>query len=224
MKRYDTYLFDGDGTLFDTADLVVHCFQYVAEKHCGISVSREAILSGYGLPLKGQLVKQLGEDADIETIIQDFIDYQVQIIDEDVSLFPGVWETLAELKQTGSKLAVVTSRKPFSLGRILKNTDIAQFFDTLVTPDDTTLHKPNPEPALLALSRLERKPSEAVFVGDSQYDILSGNRAGTDTVFVNWSHLGIETVPIEPTWMIDEMTDLVRTSGSQEKENSLGNG
>ena len=216
MKRYDTYLFDGDGTLFDTADLVVHCFQYVAEKHCGRSISRAAILSGYGLPLKGQLEKQLGKDADIETILQDFIDYQMQIIDEDVRLFPQVRETLAELKQGGSKLAVVTSRKPRSLNRILLNTEIAQFFDTLVTPDDTRLHKPNPEPALLALSQLNREASQAVFVGDSQYDILSGHRAGTDTVFVNWSHLGIDTVPIEPTWRIDSIRDLVQPPAHQE--------
>lgn len=217
-------MFDGDGTLFDTADLVVHCFQYVSKKHCDQDVSRATILSGYGLPLKGQLIKQLGEDADIETILKDFISYQMEIIDKDVRLFPEVWETLDHLKQQGSKLAVVTSRKPYSLGRILKHTDIERFFDTLVTPDDTELHKPDAAPALLALSRLGSKASEAVFVGDSQYDILSGNRAGTDTIFVNWSHLGIETVPVKPTWRIDEMSDLLNIPTRTEKGNAFVNG
>lgn len=209
MKIYDTYLFDGDGTLYDTADLVVHCFQYVAEKHCGISVSREVILSEFGLPLRGQLEKQLGKEVDIDAIHRDFIDHQMEIIDEDVKLFTGVWETLNILKNKGSKLAIVTSRKPYSLGRILEHTDIAKFFDTLVTPDDTTLHKPDAAPALLALSRMGKDASTSVFVGDSQYDILSGDHAGTDTVFVNWSHMGIETVPIKPTWRIDNMSDLL---------------
>lgn len=214
MKSYDTYLFDGDGTLYDTADLVVHCFQYVAQKHCGISVSRETILSEFGLPLRGQLEKQLGKDVDIDAIHEDFIRFQMEIIDEDVRIFPSVRETLNTLKKSGKKLAVVTSRKPYSLKRILELTDIAQFFDTLVTPDDTTLHKPDPAPALLALSRMDRDASEAVFVGDSQYDILSGVRAGTDTVFVNWSHLGIHTVPITPTWRIDKISDLLNGVGS----------
>jgi len=209
MRAYETYLFDGDGTLFDTADLVVHCFQYVAEKHCGVQVSREAILDGYGLPLRGQLVKQLGADQDIDTIIKDFIQYQIGIIDKDVRLFPGVHETLDSLKKQGAKLAVVTSRKPFSLGRILEHTGIGNYFDTLVTPDDTTRHKPDAAPALLALSRLDRPASTALFIGDSQYDILSGNHAGTDTAFVNWSHLGIETIPLKPTWRLDKMSDLL---------------
>ena len=209
MKSYDTYLFDGDGTLYDTADLVVHCFQYVAEKYRGLSVSRAVILSEFGLPLRGQLIKQLGDEVDIDAIHKDFISYQMEIIDEDVRLFPGVWETLNTLKEQGRELAVVTSRKPYSLGRILEHTDIARFFDTLVTPDDTTLHKPDAAPAHLALSRLGRDASSAVFVGDTQYDILSGDRAGTDTVFVNWSHMGIETVPVKPTWRIDNMSDLL---------------
>jgi len=209
MKSYNTYLFDADGTLFDTADLVCNCFQYVAQKYTSISLARQAILSGYGLPLKGQLIKQLGDDLDIDEVLEDFISYQMQILEDNIRPFPGVLRTLKTLKQAGKKLAIVTSRKRYSMNRILEITDTAQYFDTLVNPEDTTLHKPNAEPALLAISRLGSDKANTVFIGDSQYDILSGNAAGIDTVIVGWSHMDPDTLPVQPTWKIDHMENLV---------------
>jgi len=208
MKSYNTYLFDADGTLFDTADLVCNCFQYVAQKHASISLTKDAILSGYGLPLKGQLTKQLGDDLDIDEVLEDFISYQMQILEDNIRLFPGVLRTLKSLKQKDKKLAIVTSRKRYSMKRILDITDTTQYFDTLVNPEDTTLHKPDAEPALLAISRLGSDKADTVFIGDSQYDIVSGKSAGIDTIFVAWSHMDPDTLPVQPTWKIDRIEDL----------------
>jgi len=209
MKIYNTYLFDGDGTLFDTADLVCRCFEYVAQKYASISVSRETILAGYGLTLKGLLLKELGDDVDIDLVVDDFIHYQLQMLEKGVSLFPGVMSTLETLKRNGKQLAIVTSRKPLSLGRILELTDTAKFFNVIVTPEDTTLHKPNAAPAILAMSRLLADKAETVFVGDTQYDILCGDSAGVDTVFVNWSYTDPATLPVQPTWRIDSILELI---------------
>jgi pyrophosphatase PpaX len=178
-------------------------------KHCSLDLSRELILSGYGLPLKGQLVEHLGQDVDIDLILDDFISYQVGILDENVSLFPGVSETLAALKDQGSKLAIVTSRKRYTTGRILELTGTKHFFDTVVNPEDTTRHKPEAEPALLALSQLGADRRDALFVGDSQFDILCGQNAEMETAFVNWSHQDIHKLPVQPTWEIDKMQDLL---------------
>ncbi len=209
MKTYNTYLFDADGTLFDTADLVVHCFQYVATRHFDKDLSREVILSGYGLPLKGQLLHHLGEDIDIDSILEDFISYQLKILDENVSLFPGVSETLSALKAQGKKLAIVTSRKRYTTTRMLELTGISQYFNAVVNPEDTTIHKPEAEPALLALKRMGAESNESLFIGDSQFDILCGQRAGMETAFVNWSHLDVNDFPTQPTWRIDIMQDLL---------------
>ncbi len=209
MKVYSTYLFDADGTLFDTADLVVRCFQYVARKHCSQELSREDILSGYGLPLKGQLLERLGQDVNVDLMLDDFISYQLKILDENVSLFPGVSETLETLKSQGKKLAIVTSRKRYTTGRMLELTGIQQFFDTVVNPEDTLLHKPEAEPALLALKRLDANSGDSLFIGDSQFDIFCGQRAGMDTAFVNWSHMDVNDLPVQPTWQLDNMQDLL---------------
>ena len=172
-------------------------------------MTRDAILSGYGLPLKGQLLKRLGGDIDIDLVLQDFISYQLELLEDSVSLFPQVMSTLETLKEMGKKLAIVTSRKSTSMKRILKATDTAQFFDTIVTPEDTTRHKPDAAPVLLAISRLNAHKSATVFTGDSKYDILSGSSAGIDTVFVNWSHMDSAALPVKPTWIIDSLQDLI---------------
>ena len=76
-------------------------------------------------------------------------------MEDNVSLFPHVTESLETLKNAGKKLAIVTSRRRFSLERILQSTDTAKYFDVLVTPEDTTRHKPEAEPALKAMSLLD---------------------------------------------------------------------
>jgi pyrophosphatase PpaX len=77
----------------------------------------------------------------------------------------------------------------------------------LITPEDTDRHKPEPEPALAALQRLGAPPREALFIGDSSFDIECGSRAGIDTALVTWSHNDTGAFPVKPTWYIDDMRD-----------------
>ena len=210
MKNYDTYLFDADGTLFDTAEMVCQCYQHVAALHAGTNLDRSAIMAGYGLPLKGHLLTLLGNHIDIDQVMNDYMNFQLEILEESITPFPQVIETLAALKDGGKLLAIVTSRRRYSMERILDFTHTRQFFDVVVTPEDTNRHKPDAEPALLALQKLGASPQRAIFTGDAEYDILSGTSAGTDTAFVSWSHLTPGDLPIQPTWAIDAMTDLLQ--------------
>jgi pyrophosphatase PpaX len=210
LKVYDHYLFDADGTLFDTADLIYRCFSYVAAYHTGITLDRDTIIRSIGLPLRDMLITHLGPGLDYEQILDDYLNYQLKIMEDSISLFPHVIETLDRLKSSGKKLAVVTSRRRYSLDIILQSTATAKYFDVLVTPEDTTRHKPDAEPALKALSLLGADKASAVFTGDALYDICSGASAGIDTVFVNWSHAELSSLPVAPTWAIDCMQELTK--------------
>ena len=208
MKLYDSYLFDADGTLFDTVELICTCFQYVAEKYAGKTMDKSTIISGIGLPLKSQLITHLGSELDHDHILDDYLQYQLSIMHNRISLFPHVVDTLEILKSAGKKLAIVTSRRRFSMEKILQSTDTARYFDVLVTPEDTTRHKPDAEPALKAMFLLGADKSSTVFAGDALYDICSGAGAGIDTIFVNWSHAAISSLPVAPTWAIDSLQEL----------------
>lgn len=209
MKIYDTYLFDADGTLFDTVDMICACFQYVAGKYCGKPLIREKIVRGIGLPLAEQIAHHLGDAADHAVIADDYRDYQMTILEDSVSLFPHVLETLQALKESGKQLGIVTSRKRPSLDLMLETTRTTGLFDVLVTPEDTERHKPHAEPVLKAMTLLGAAKTRTVFTGDALYDIESGAGAGIDTVFVNWSHSPLTSLPTPPTWTIDSLHDLV---------------
>lgn len=208
MKPYETYLFDADGTLFDTADLICDCFGHVAAIHSDTTLTRQEILSGYGLPLKGQLIKLLGAHINVDQVLDDYMDYQLEVMDSRIVPFPGVKETLEKLHNSGKKLGIVTSRRRYSMDKILDFTDTARYFSAVVTPEDTTRHKPDAEPTLLALERLGAQKDHTVFTGDAEFDIMSGTSAGVDTAFVGWSHLDAGTLQVRPTWTIHSMYDI----------------
>ncbi len=209
MKTYDTYLFDADGTLFDTVDMICTCFQYVADKYAGKNLAREMIIKGIGLPLAEQIAHHLGNAGDHAVIADDYRDYQLTILSTSVTLFPLVTETLQALKDAGKQLGIVTSRKRPSLERMLATTGTEKYFDVLITPEDTGRHKPHADPVLKAMALLGAERTRTVFTGDALYDIESGARAGIDTVFVTWSHSLLASLPTPPTWTIDSLKDLV---------------
>jgi len=214
MKVYDSYLFDADGTLFDTVELICTCFDYITDKYAGRTIDRTTVIAGIGSPLRDQLVTHLGAGLDHEEVLADYLQFQLSIMEDKITPFPHVSETLAALKEAGKKVALVTSRRRFSLERILEATDTRQYFDVLVTPEDTARHKPDAEPALKAMALLGADRAGTVFTGDAHYDICSGASAGIDTIFVNWSHIDRASLPVQPTWAIDSLRELTAGFGS----------
>mgnify|MGYP002511802949 FL=1 len=117
---------------------------------------------------------------------------QAEKAEDLVKLFPGTVEMLQAVKDAGYKVCVVTSRTRETTLYYMNQFGIAHYFDDLVSCDDTTIHKPNPEPALMGLDKVNAKPEEAVMVGDSPYDMLCANNAGVKTVLVEWRAKGNE--------------------------------
>ena len=103
----------------------------------------------------------------------------------DVALYPGAADTLAELAKRGKRLAVVTSSFTEAITGQMHAAGLdPALFDAIVTGDDVTEYKPHPEATFLALAKLGAQPEEALFVGDTDKDILSGKNSGVDTVLV----------------------------------------
>lgn len=211
MKRYAAYLFDGDGTLYDTAEMIYKCFLYTCKEFGGITVNRRDVFANIGIPLQPQLEHFLGplSDQQAEKVTRAHMEYQMTLYKDCVKLFPAVASTLEYLKKRGSRLAVVTSRKHFTLKLYLEHTGIYQLFDILISPEDTLRHKPDPEPAEEALRRLGCQAHETLFIGDSEFDIACGAHAGTDTAFVAWSTIPSSQLPIQPTYIISTMEELI---------------
>ncbi|MDC7220402.1 MAG: HAD family hydrolase [Spirochaetales bacterium] len=210
MKDYETYLFDVDGTLLDTMELIYRSFRATLAKYDGPDLSRDDILSRIGIPLKNQLSLYLGDRGDTMGEIMDYHrDFQFTIYQEHLKVFPRVKEVLEELKGRNKPLAVVTSRSRSSLIPYLDQFGLTNLFDFLVEPSCTEKHKPHPDPVLYALDKLNKPAESALFVGDAYVDMESGQRAGTDTAFVLWGPNDPTKMDPQPTWLLNSMTDLV---------------
>jgi len=211
MRDYTAYLFDADGTLFDTTEMIYQCFKYTCKLFGNISVTRDQVFKNIGIPLKTQFEYFFGtlSNDHAEKIMKTHMEYQLSIFKKYLCLFPGVAETIQLLNKNGKKLAVVTSRRMDSLTIYLKYTNIYHLFDVLITPESTEKHKPLPEPAFEALKQLNCKNSEALFIGDATFDIECGERAGMDTAFVAWSKNTPSSLTVKPTYIVSDIRELV---------------
>lgn len=216
IKSYQNYLFDLDGTLLNTAELIFQTFLHICKKYADITIDRSRVLKDIGQPLARQIQLYLGEQENgrLSVILDDFRDYQLDIHGDYLSVFPGALETLSELQRRGAGLAVVTSRKLETTELYLKQFGLYDLFRVIVTPEMTQQHKPDPAPAEKALEMLKARAEESLFVGDAYFDIACGNQAGMDTAFVSWSHNDPTAVRPEPTFVLRRMTDLLHTEAA----------
>lgn len=112
-------------------------------------------------------------------------------------------------------MALVTSRGAKSSDRGLSLNGIRDAFEILITADKTTEHKPNPLPVLLALEELGVTKSEAIMVGDTQFDLIAARRAGVKSVLVSWAEINDENLAKKeyaPDYIIDrgmEILDII---------------
>lgn len=215
MKSYETYLFDLDGTLLDSIDLIVETCRHNLQEVAGLDVEPDLVRRHVGIPLKDQYPIYLkGQPArySMEEILRRHMDYQLKIWKDHLKLFPGVQETLAELNRRGARLAVVTSRRMATTELYTRDLGIWSYFHVFITPESTDAHKPDPEPAREALRQLGRTADRAVFVGDAVFDMACGHGAGCDTAYVDWGHLPPSEVKPVPTHVISRMSDLLTPS------------
>lgn len=210
MKEFDGYLFDADGTLFDTTEMIVRCFENTAKCH-GLPIpSRHAIISHVGMTLKAQMQVYFGilTDEEFARYRHTHMEYQLKIYKSYLKLCPGVFEAVHNLKAKGKKMAVVTSRMMQTLSIYLSDMGIIDCFDALVTPESTGRHKPDPEPALHALSMISVQPENALFVGDAVFDMECGKRAGCSTAYVKWSNTPVSENTFPPDYIISDMQEI----------------
>lgn len=189
MRAYDTVLFDLDGTILDTNELIIISFLHALEGVAEEGFSREHIIPSMGAPLVDQMRRFSGLD-NVDHLIDAYREVNLRLHDQYVKLFEQVEEVLADLHADGIKLGVVTTKMRLTTDRGLAFTNIAKYMDVVITIDDVQHAKPHAEPVQKALQGLGADPQRALMVGDSTVDIQSGINAGVKTVGVSWSLKG----------------------------------
>ena len=181
----NTVLFDFDGTLVNTNDVIIASWQHTYKHYRGREESIEKITACFGEPLLITMAREFPEVAPEESA-EVYRQFQQQNAHLLVKIFPGIVDLFKALKEAGYRMGIVTSRTRESALRYMDMFGITEYFEAMVTCDDTTVHKPNPEPILLGLEKMGITKDEAIMIGDSPFDIKCANNAGVKSVMVDW--------------------------------------
>lgn len=201
-------LFDLDGTLINTNDLILKSFKHTFKTILDLEPTEEEITINYGRPLQ-EIFKSYDENR-IEEMINCYRKINLELHDDECKEFADVDLMLQTLKNKGIKIGVVTSKKSDMAERGAKLMGIFKYFDTFITPEVTIKHKPEGEPVLKACENLGVSPSEALMVGDSPYDILAGKNAGAKTCGVKYTALPIEKLgESKPDFYVDKPLEIL---------------
>jgi pyrophosphatase PpaX len=210
-SRPRAILFDLDGTLIDSIELILASMRYAFDKCEAPAPSDAEWLAGVGTPLRTMFEHYTSDEESIDRFIAAYREHQLANHDRLVRSFEDVPQTIAALKSAGHPLAVVTSKTGALAQRGLEHVGLAHYFDTIVGCDSCTRHKPHPEPVLMALNRLGYEPEEALFVGDSVHDIESGNAAGVLTIAALWGPFTRDQLAVaEPGRYLERAGDLLQ--------------
>lgn len=204
------FIFDWDGTLCDSTGKIVRCMQLAARKVGLRDLQDFEVLNiiGLGLP---EAVSSLFPDSTPEAQRALSRAYSECFIADDqcpMSFFHGVEETLHHLRDEGYCLTIATGKSRRGLVRILEDLGMQNFFHGSRCADET---RSKPDPAMLheLLTEFRCPASEAVMVGDTEYDMEMARRANMPRVAVSYGAHAIERLrPYEPVLCLDHFPDI----------------
>lgn len=202
-------LFDLDGTIINTNDLIIQSFLYALQGIMPNSFGREHIIPYMGETLQSQLQRFSGLE-DVTALTVRYREGYASRQAEMLGLFPGVAEVIHELHGAGIRLGVVTTKMRDTAIQTLELMGLLEAMDCIVSLSDVTHAKPHPEPVQRALNQLNADPSRTLMVGDSSVDMQSALAAGVTPVGVAWSLKGEGVLrQAGAAHIIHEMADLL---------------
>lgn len=202
-------LFDLDGTLVDTIELLLRSVRHAFRDRAGRVPSEAEWVAGIGTPLVTQLRPFAADDTDLALLVASYREYQHEHHDRLTRCYDRVVDVVAQLKRDGHPTGVVTSKSDAIARRSLAHVGLLELMDVVIGADSTARHKPDPEPVRVALERLDYSPTNAIFVGDSPHDIGSGNAAGVVTVAALWGPFDRDTLErANPTHLLGDIGEL----------------
>ena len=205
--RFRIVLFDLDGTLIDSGPIILASMQYAVRTVLGREIPPDELgltIGGQGIVAQMQAIDAERAEALLESykVHNDGLHETLEAFDELLALLPG-------LAEEGRKLGIVTAKRHRTVSLALDRFPaLAAAFDVVIAHEDTERHKPDPDPVLLAVERLGGQPDEAVYVGDSPFDVGAAKAAGVFAVAVGWG--GIHT---DERLLAEEPDAFVRTPG-----------
>lgn len=213
MMKKQFIIFDFDGTIANTNDIILESWQATFRRFLGHELPVRKIEATFGETLKHTIAEFIPNET-YETVRDYYREYQETNCAGKVYVFPGVRELLDDLRAAGCRIGIATSRTRYSLTNYMRELGIEGCADEIISMEDVDKHKPHPESVTKLLGRFEADPEEAIMIGDTKYDIGCANAAGVDSVLVGWSHYVDEEAMaadgFEPTYKVADPDELLK--------------
>jgi pyrophosphatase PpaX len=184
LRTPNCILFDLDGTLIDSIELIVRSFQHATAVHLGAPLTRAEIIPTIGRSLAGELERLApGSGA---ALLATYRTFMFANHDEFVTVYPGIFDLLASLHARGLPTGIVTSKARISAAPSFARFLLDREMSAVVVEDDTARHKPHPDPLLHAARLLDLPPAACWYIGDSTHDMIAARAAGMTTIGAAW--------------------------------------
>lgn len=201
-------LFDFDGTLLDTNELIILTFMNILEEKFPGQYSSKDCLKFIGPSLK-ETFDEL-TPGETEVMVEKYLEWNAAHHDELIKEYDAVVSTLEQLKEMGIRLVIVSTKRRVGIEKGLQAMGAMHLFEFYIGLDDVAFVKPHPEPVLLALEKLGLEKEDVIMIGDNSHDIEGGKNAGVRTAGVAWSLKGEAFLQqFKPDYMLQHMTDLL---------------
>jgi pyrophosphatase PpaX len=185
--RFPVVLFDLDGTVVDSGGIILASMRHATREVLGRDFGDAELMQAVGGP---------GLEAQMEVFAPERVDDLVRVyrahnepLHDELEACAGMEEVLLRLHEQGHRLGVVTAKRRSTVELAFARVPIAHLFETVVGGDETQKHKPDPEPLLLAAERMNARPDETAYVGDSPFDIRAAKAAGMHAIAVTWGRI-----------------------------------
>jgi len=206
-KKTAAVFFDFDGTLIDSLDLIKSSL-FKVFKEMGLNWGDDEEVMGWiGRPLL-EIARNFSPVSP-EYFMERYQQYYHRDHDRNMTLFPGTREMLQDLKKSKLKTGIITSKSRPGTMKTIDFTGIGKYFDIIITATDVERHKPLPDPVYKALDLINLKAEEAIFVGDSRFDLEAGKAAGVRVLGVSWGISSVgELMRCDPEGILNKWDDL----------------
>ncbi len=207
VSTFRCIVFDMDGTLVQTNQLIFESFNYVTQKYVKKRYTDSEIIALFGPPEEDVIERLVGKEHLNEAII-DYLSFYRMNHKRLAKVHSGMSEVLQYCKEIGLIVSLFTGKGKKTTNITLEEYALDNHFDIIVTGDDVKNHKPSADGLKLIMERTGLSPEQLLMVGDSPADICAAREGGVRIASVLWDSYAADTVlQLQPDFVFYSVSD-----------------